>query len=63
MNAREQAITDEEREARIEQLGAALVLCTDLTERASLWRRLKAEIQARSSAQVAKMEFEKGLNR
>jgi hypothetical protein len=61
MNAREYEVTDAEREARIETLGAAMVMCTDLTERASLWRRLRAEILARSPAQVAKMEAQKGL--
>jgi hypothetical protein len=61
MNAPDQTITDEQREARIETLGAAMVMCTDLTERASLWRRLRAEILARSPAQVAKMEAQKGL--
>lgn len=54
-------ITDEEREARIEHLGAAMVLAADLTERARLWRRLKDEIAARSPAQVRKMEQERGL--
>ncbi|KAA1012993.1 hypothetical protein FVF58_09380 [Paraburkholderia panacisoli] len=61
MNAADRAITDEERESRIEQLGAAMVLATDLTERARLWRRLKDEIAARSPAQVVKMEAQKGL--
>jgi hypothetical protein len=61
MNAREQGITDEEREARIEQLGAAMVLSSDLTERARLWRRLKDEIAARSPAQIRRMELDKGL--
>jgi hypothetical protein len=61
MNAREQRVTDEEREARIEQLGAAMVLSSDLTERARLWRRLKDEIAARSPAQIRRMELDKGL--
>lgn len=54
-------ITDQERERRIEELGAAMVLSTDLTERASLWIRLKTEIAARSPEQVRKMESERGL--
>lgn len=61
MNAREQGITDEEREARIEQLGAAMVLASDLAERARLWRRLKDEIAARSPAQIKRMELDRGL--
>lgn len=54
-------ITDQDRERRIEELGAAMVMSTDLTERASLWRRLKTEIAARSPEQVRKMEAERGL--
>ncbi len=61
MNAREPLSPDAQREKHIEELGAAMVLCTDLTERASLWRRLKAEIQARSPAQIRAMEKAKGL--
>lgn len=56
-------VTDKERERRIEELGAAMVLSTDLTERASLWRRLKSEIAARSPEQVRKMEAQQGLVR
>lgn len=54
-------ITDEQREKNIEQIGAAMVLSSDLTERARLWRRLKDEIAARSPAQVRRMEREQGL--
>jgi hypothetical protein len=61
MNAREYEVTDAEREARIEQLGAAMVLATDLTERARLWRRMRVEILARSENQIARMEAQKGL--
>lgn len=61
MGATEYQITDAEREARIEQLGAAMVLAQDLTERARLWRRLKDEIKARSPAQIKRMESDKGL--
>jgi hypothetical protein len=63
MNAREYEITDAEREARIEQLGAAMVLATDLTERARLWRRMRTEILARSENQIARMEAQKGLSK
>lgn len=54
-------ISDEEREKRIETLGAALVIANDLTERARLWRRLKDEIAARSPNQVRRMERQQGL--
>jgi hypothetical protein len=54
-------ISDEQRKKNIEALGAAMVLSSDMTERASLWRRLKEEIASRSAAQVARMEREKGL--
>lgn len=56
-----QVMTDAERERRIETLGAAMVMATDLTERASLWRRMREEIKLRSAEQVARMEKQKGL--
>lgn len=62
MNSPDQSAEDAAREARIEQLGATMVLCTDITERARLWRQMKDEIQHRSTSQVAKMEREKGLS-
>ena len=52
---------DQLRERRIEDLGHQLVLAPDLTERARLWRELRAEIAKRSPAQVRKMEAQKGL--
>ena len=61
MGATEYQITDAEREKRIETLGAAMVLATDLTERARLWRRLRTEILARSENQIARMEARMGL--
>ncbi|HEX7911743.1 MAG TPA: hypothetical protein VF534_27130 [Paraburkholderia sp.] len=63
MNAPEYQISDAEREKRIEELGAAMVLATDLTERARLWRRMRTEILARSENQIARMEAAKGLNK
>lgn len=63
MNTREHQISDADREARIESLGAAMVLSTDLTERASLWRRMREEIALRSPEQIRKMEQERGLAR
>lgn len=61
MNAPIQAMTDAERERRIETLGAAMVMSKDLTERASLWRRMREEIKLRSAEQVERMEAAKGL--
>ena len=62
MNGPDQKLSeDAAREARIEQIGASMVLSTDLTERARLWRDLKAEIAARSPAQIRLMERAKGL--
>jgi hypothetical protein len=62
MNGPDQKLSeDAAREARIEQIGASMVLSSDLTERARLWRELKAEIMARSPAQVLRLEREKGL--
>nr|WKF58794.1 hypothetical protein HUO10_003295 [Paraburkholderia busanensis] len=61
MNAPDESTEDAAREARIEQIGAAMVLSADLVERARLWRQMKEEIAHRSSAQVARMEKERGL--
>lgn len=61
MNAPEYQINDADREARIELLGAAMILATDPTERARLWRRMRTEILARSESQIARMEAAKGL--
>jgi len=61
MTGPDQISEDEAREARIEQLGASMVLSSDLTERARLWRELKTEIAARSPAQIRLMERAKGL--
>jgi hypothetical protein len=61
MNAPDQMSDDAAREARIERIGACMVLSADLTERARLWRELKAEIAARSPAQIQTMEKAKGL--
>jgi len=54
-------MTDAERERRIETLGAAMVMAKDLSERASLWRRMREEIKLRSAEQVERMEAAKGL--
>ena len=61
MNAPEQSAEDAAREARIESLGQRMVMSNDLTERAQLWREMRAEIEARSVEQVIRMEREKGL--
>jgi hypothetical protein len=61
MNAPEISTEDAAREARIEQLGAAMVLSSDLVERARLWRQMKDEIQHRSRAQIERMENDRGL--
>jgi hypothetical protein len=61
MNAPEQSAEDAAREARIESLGQRMVMSADLTERAHLWREMRAEIEARSVEQVIRMEREKGL--
>lgn len=53
---------DRRREARIETLGHQLVLATELTERARLWREMRAEIEARSIEMVQRMERERGLS-
>lgn len=57
-----ETMSDEERERQIETLGAALVMSADLTERARIWRQLKAEIVARSPEQVVRMEKRMGLS-
>jgi hypothetical protein len=54
-------IEDAAREARIQKLGDAMVMATDLTERARLWREMRAEIEARSVEQVLRMEKARGL--
>ena len=63
MNASLHEVSDAEREKRIEELGAAMVLATDITERARLWRRMRTEILARSENQIHRMESQKGLNK
>jgi len=40
-----------------------MILATDLTERARLWRRMRVEILARSENQIHRMEAEKGLGK
>lgn len=54
-------MTDNEREARIELLGHAIVLETDLVKRARMWREMRELILGRSLAQVQRMETQKGL--
>lgn len=61
MNTPTQVMTDAERECRIETLGTAMVMAKDITERASLWRRMREEIKLRSAEQVERMEAAKGL--
>ncbi|WP_109477677.1 hypothetical protein [Paraburkholderia sp. C35] len=63
MNAPDQSTEDAAREARIEQLGAQMVLSSDLVERARLWCSMKDEIAHRSKAQIERMEKERGLTR
>lgn len=48
------------REARIEKLGAEMVMCSDLTERARLWREMRAEIEALRIEQSLRAERARG---
>ena len=52
---------DETREARVEDLGNAMVNATSRIERQSLWVMLRDEINNRSPEQITKMEQERGL--
>jgi hypothetical protein len=53
--------TDEARERRIAELLEVFNGETDREVRAAAWEQLKAEIKARSPAQVARMEAARGL--
>ncbi|WP_155635574.1 hypothetical protein [Burkholderia territorii] len=55
------ADTDKEREARIDRLGAEMVMANSPAERQRIWLDLKREISGRSQAQVQRMERQKGL--
>jgi uncharacterized small protein (DUF1192 family) len=52
---------DDAREARIQELGIKLVNSDSLEQRIALWSLLRAEIKARSAAQIKRMESDKGL--
>jgi uncharacterized small protein (DUF1192 family) len=52
---------DQAREQRIAELGMKLVNADSLEQRIALWSLLRAEIKARSPAQVKAMEQDKGL--
>jgi uncharacterized small protein (DUF1192 family) len=53
--------SDDAREQRIAELGMKLVNADSLEQRIALWSLLRAEIKARSPAQILKMESDKGL--
>jgi hypothetical protein len=52
---------DQVREQRIQELGMKLVNAESLEQRIELWSLLRAEIKARSPAQIKRMESDKGL--
>jgi hypothetical protein len=54
-------LTDQQREARIEELGRQIVTAETMLERSRLWREMRNLIAQRSPRQVAAMEHEKGL--
>lgn len=54
---------DEMRERRIAELGRLIEESCDSATRRQRWLEMQAEISARSSAQVARMERLRGLSR
>jgi hypothetical protein len=54
-------MTDSEREARIKDLGDAMVRADSEYARQVLWQQMRALIAQRSPTQVARMERRKGL--
>lgn len=53
-------LTDINRERRIQRLRRELATCQE-ADRGPVWDKLRAEINARSSRMVARMERERGL--
>jgi hypothetical protein len=56
-------VDDEAREIRIAELGSLIEASCDSVARRQRWLEMQAEISARSSAQVARMERARGLSR
>ncbi|MBN3777956.1 hypothetical protein G3O06_10365 [Burkholderia sp. Ac-20345] len=56
-------VDDEARERRIAELGRVIEASCDSVTRRHYWLEMQAEICARSSAQVARMERARGLSR
>ena len=56
-------VADEARERRIAELGRLIEASCDSVARRQRWLEMQAEISARSSAQVARMERARGLSR
>lgn len=54
---------DLRRERRIQELREELSAAKLKSEQRRIWRELRAAIYARSSAQVARMEMQKGIGR
>ncbi|NPT59064.1 hypothetical protein [Paraburkholderia elongata] len=52
---------DQAREQRIQELGVKLCVAETIEERIALWSQLRAEIKARTPAQIKRMESDKGL--
>jgi hypothetical protein len=55
------SLTDATREARIRELGEAMVRADSEYARNVLWQQMRALIAGRSRAQVTRMEKQKGL--
>lgn len=53
--------SDTAREKRIQEPGMKLVNAETLEQRIALWSLLRAEIKARSTDQIKKMESDRGL--
>jgi hypothetical protein len=56
-------VDDEAREMRIAELGRLIEASCDSATRRQHWLEMQAEISARSSAQIARMERARGLSR
>lgn len=54
-------ISDEAREQRIKRFGELMVAATLASDCVLFWELMRAEIEDRSPAQIARMEAEKGL--
>ncbi|QVN18741.1 hypothetical protein [Burkholderia pyrrocinia] len=55
-------VDDEAREKRIAELGRLIEASCDPDTRRQRWLEMQAEISARSSAQIARMERARGLS-